>query len=367
MSKINIGLIISERMGHFAGNTDIYLTNKINKKFNAKSFDIFALNYPVSNNFLLRLIKRKVFLLPPVIGKSFYLCNRLLPFKEINQIQSNMYSDRDLFNLLDTTPPNLSFTPKEESDGLAFLSSLGLKANDKFVCLNVRDNAYLNQALPWWDWSYHDYRNCDIKNYKKAAITLANLGYYVFRMGVKVNKSFDVDHPKVFDYATNNMRSEFLDVYLGAKCSFAISNGTGFDAIPYVFRRSILYVDHVPLSIINTFSKRFLLTTKKIWSKKLRRFLTFEESFKCGISNDFSGNYNKFEGDLTLVESTAEEINNYVIEMHERINGIREESEEDKERQKLFWQIFKKNPALHGDLNAHFSSVFLKENKTLLE
>jgi hypothetical protein len=49
------------------------------------------------------------------------------------------------------------------------------------------------------------------------------------------------------------------------------------------------------------------------------------------------------------------------------MNGIREESKEDKERQKLFWQIFEKNPALHGDINAHFSSVFLKENKALLE
>jgi len=163
------------------------------------------------------------------------------------------------------------------------------------------------------------------------------------------------------------MRSEFLDVYLGAKCSFAISNGTGFDAIPYVFRRFILYVDHVPLSIINTFSKRFLLTTKKIWSKKLKRFLTFEESFKCGISNDFSGDYKKFDGDLKLVESTAEEINKYVIEMHERMNGIREESKEDKERQKLFWQIFEKDPMFHGDINASFSTMFLRENSFMLD
>ena len=357
--KIIVKQIICWRLGHFLGNIDFFFNTQ--KKFTNKKY-IFLWFYPCPscNKVLENKINEKINVIPKFIGLPLEYLTDFLYSRPID-------SDRDLFNLLDKTPPNLSFTPKEESDGLAFLSSLGLKANDKFVCLNVRDNAYLNQALPWWDWSYHDYRNCDIKNYKKAAITLANLGYYVFRMGVKVNESFDVDHPKVFDYATNNMRSEFLDVYLGAKCSFAISNGTGFDAIPYVFRRSILYVDHVPLSIINTFSKRFLLTTKKIWSKKLRRFLTFEESFKCGISNDFSGNYNKFEGDLTLVESTAEEINNYVIEMHERINGIREESEEDKERQKLFWQIFKKNPALHGDLNAHFSSVFLKENKTLLE
>ena len=361
--KIIVKQIICWRLGHFLGNTDFFLNTQ--KKFVTDKY-LFLWFYPCPscNKVLEDKINEKINVIPKFIGLPLEYLTNIFFSKPID-------SDRDLFNLLDKTPPNLSFTPKEESEGLAFLTSLGLKANDKFVCLNVRDNAYLDfqsaNAGARVDWSYHDYRNCDIKNYKKAAITLADLGYYVFRMGVKVNESFDIDHPKVFDYATNNMRSEFLDVYLGAKCSFAISNGTGFDAIPYVFRRPILYVDHVPLSIINTFSKRFLLTTKKIWSKKLNRFLTFEESFKCGISNDFSGNYKKFEGDLTLVESTTEEINNYAIEMHERVNGLREESEEDKERQKLFWQIFKKNSALHGDLNAHFSSVFLKENKTLLE
>ena len=87
-----------------------------------------------------------------------------------------MYSDRDLFNLLDKTPPNLSFTSKEESEGLAFLASLGLKPNDKFVCLNVRDNAYLDyqssNAGARVDWSYHDYRNCDINNYKKQLLCI---------------------------------------------------------------------------------------------------------------------------------------------------------------------------------------------------
>jgi putative glycosyltransferase (TIGR04372 family) len=361
--KIIAKQIVCWRLGHFLGNTDFFLNIQKKYKFDKYLF-LWFYPCPSCNSVLESKINEKINVIPKFIG---------LPLNHLTNIffSKIIDSDRDLFNLLDTTEPNLSFTPKEESEGLAFLKSLGIKANDKFVCLNVRDNAYLDfqstNAGARVDWSYHDYRNCDIKNYKKAAITLANLGYYVFRMGVKVNESFDVDHPKIFDYATNNMRSEFLDVYLGAKCSFAISNGTGFDAIPYVFRRFILYVDHVPLNIINTFSKRFLLTTKKIWSKKLKRFLTFEEIIENNMhKNDFflnKDNLNK----IKLVESTAEEINKYVIEMHERMNGIREESKEDKERQKLFWQIFEKNPALHGDINAHFSSVFLKENKALLE
>ena len=362
VKKIVVRQIVCWRLGHFLGNTDFFLNHQ--KIHNYDNY-IFLWFYPCPscNATLEKKINKKINIIPKFIG---------LP---LNFITSYIYvypfdSDRDLFNLLDKTPPNLSFTDKEESIGLEFLGALGIKSNDKFICLNVRDNAYLDHQSKSVgarvDWSYHDYRNCDITNYKKAAITLANLGYYVFRMGAKVNKSFDVDHPRIFDYATNNMRTDFLDVYLGAKCTFAISNGTGFDAIPYVFRRPILYIDHVPISIFNTFSKRFLITTKKIWSKKLKRFLTFEELFISGIAKDFSGDLSKYQKSLYFVESDDEEINDYALEMHERLIKKRKDSKDDKDRQEKFWQIFEKDTLLHGDIKAKISSRFLEKNKTLL-
>ena len=42
-------------------------------------------------------------------------------------------------------------------------------------------------------------------------------------------------------------RSDFMDIYFGAKCHFFIGVGTGIDAIPDIFRRPILYVNVVPL------------------------------------------------------------------------------------------------------------------------
>ena len=365
--RINIGLILSERMGHLAGNTYIYAINKIHGIHNPASLDLFAYNYPVANKSLLRVIGRSLNLLPPIIGYSLYNANKLLPFSSLNSLFSNPYSDRDLYNLLDITPPQFPLTTIENLNGQSFLASHGIKPNDRIVCLNVRDDGFLKRFLPWWDWSYHDYRNCSISNYKEAAITLANLGYFVFRMGASVNEKFDVNHPRIFDYATNGMRTDFLDVFLGSTCTFAISNGTGFDALPYIYKRPILYVDHVPLSILNTFSSNFLLTTKRVWSQNLNRYLTFYEIFKIGIANEFRGGPALHDANLSYVESSQEEINEYVIEMHERINNLTTETKDDIDLQKKFWSLYDREAQLHGTIKAHFSTSFLRRNKALLD
>ena len=91
--------------------------------------------------------------------------------------------------------------------------------------LYVRDGAYQLQKFKARerDWSYHDFRHTDINNFLLAAEELTKKGYYVFRMGVVVEKKFQTKNPKIIDYANSTLRSDFMDVYLGAKCSFCIS------------------------------------------------------------------------------------------------------------------------------------------------
>ena len=73
----------------------------------------------------------------------------------------------------------------------------------------------------------HDYRDSEISTYVEAAEVLAEMGYTVFRMGALVKETLVSKHPRVIDYATNGMRTEFLDVFLGAYCAFCISTGSG--------------------------------------------------------------------------------------------------------------------------------------------
>ena len=93
-----------------------------------------------------------------------------------------------------------------------------------------------------------------------AAEELARRGYYVFRMGAKVLKPLKSSNPKVIDYASG-MRSDFMDIYLGAKCTFCVTTLSGFDGIPRIFRKPAVTLQ-VPLGITPTFSDSDLVLTK---------------------------------------------------------------------------------------------------------
>jgi len=154
--------------------------------------------------------------------------------------------DRDINNAMEKTKQHIRFTDAEIEKGYAQLAAWGLNRGDKWVCLIVRDSAYLHKL------TYHNYRDTKIETYQKAALLLADRGYHVFRMGAAVNKPLGIDHPMIADYATNGMRSDFMDIFLAAHCTFAVSTGTGLDAIPSIFRRPICFVNYVPFEFLNT-------------------------------------------------------------------------------------------------------------------
>ena len=80
-----------------------------------------------------------------------------------------------------------------------------------------------------------------------AAEELAKRGYYVFRMGVNVLKPLKSSNSKVIDYANLQIRSDFMDIYLAAKCSFCVSTFAGFDEICHDFRKPLVYTNAVPI------------------------------------------------------------------------------------------------------------------------
>ena len=260
------------------------------------------------------------------------------------------------------------------------LNRFGLKDDDKFVCLAVRDDAYQLRKIPsrFRDWSYHDYRNHDIDNFVLAAEELTRRGFYVFRMGVVVNKPLKSNNPKIIDYANSNFRSDFMDVYLGANCSFCISTGYGFDEVPYVFGKPIALLA-LPIGDLRTHSEKFLLITKHHIHKKEKRKLSFSEIFSHGVAYTFDNKVFEQKG-IELVDYTSDEIKDFVIEMVEHLEFKKKLNPEDEELQKTFKSLFAsnlqrlshyekiKNPyhKAHGQIRSRFSSKFLRENKDWL-
>ena len=57
-----------------------------------------------------------------------------------------------------------------------------------------------------------------------------------------MQKEFKSNNPKIIDYVNSDLKSDFMDVFLGAKCSFCLSTSFGFDEVPNLFRKPIIYL-----------------------------------------------------------------------------------------------------------------------------
>lgn len=364
----------SPRIGHFAANTELYLCERdanINMP-KQRHLDIFIMHPLISNQQLAKMWMR-VMRVWPLFGLLSLVMrlNRLLPGAEAHEI-SNSQSDRDVHNLLDKFPPHLKFTAEEQLLGSRCLQEMGIPHGSLFVCLIVRDSAYLDSHIKV-DWSYHNYRDSDVSNCVLAAEALAELGYFVIRMGAKVNAAMKSNNPRIIDYATNGKRSDFLDIFLGATCEFCISAAVGFEAIPTIFRRPVALINNVPLAYFPTYREQYLGIFKHHVHVKTNQELTLKEIFSTGVgfalrTNDFTLK------EVKLVENTPEEIRDLVIEMHKRLRGTWQEEPGDEVLQQRFWKIFQiqaidgwAGKPLHGELHGRVGAAFLRNNRVWLD
>lgn len=369
--RIRVGFLRCDRIGHFAANTEIYLCERDINKNSDKTLDLFYYPRKVCNQQLANMWERKLHVLPWFWLRPLCLVIRTFRCLTPHRVVEGRGGDIDIDNLLERLPPHLSFTAEEEARGEAGLRAIGIPTGASFVCLNIRDSAYLGSSC----YDYHNYRDSDVQNYVLAAEELADRGYIVIRMGAKVHAAIKSTHPKVIDYATNGMRSDFMDIYLGAKCAFCISVGSGFDAVPFVFRRPIVYVNMMPFGLwMSIFRQDLLVITKHHFSTRINRELTLREIFTQDVGFSMSTSEYESKG-VKLIENTPEEIRDAVIEMAERLEGIFEPHEDDEFLQRRFWEIFHADTVDHGgmplyghgEIRSRYGAHFLRNNRWWLE
>ena len=373
---VRFGKMRSERIGHFALNTEWYLCER-DAGINVPSswyVDIFFYGPPVSNMQLAKMWKRVLRVWPAWLMTPLYDVNRMIPGGTAHDVGINApHNGPDVHGLQGRFLPHLTFSPEEKIRGEAGLRLLGIPPHTPFVCLAVRDSAYLDAYLPEADWSYHNHRDSDIQNYMLAAEELAHRGYFVIRMGAKVREAIKSSHPRIIDYATNGTRSDFMDMYLGAKCTFCFSSSTGFDTIPIIFRRPVAYVNMVPLGYLQTYCAQSIGITKHHFAARENRELTLEDIFVCGAGFYDRASQYKDNG-IQLIENTPEEIRDVAVEMMKRLIGQCQPRSHDDELQARFWPIFPidartpdgKHP-LHGKVHLRYGASFLRNNRWWLE
>ncbi len=370
----------SSRIGHFAKETElIYLENKelINTP-NQKYLNLFFFNKYISNHQLAKMWKRKLNILPRwlifPLKKTNDFVNIFISDNEKHQIvKSNMTMTKDKNNLLEKTSSSISFNDDEEKKGQKLLLQLGITKKDKFVCLGIRDSAYLASRSKDRDYSYHDYRDGKLEAFILASEELTRRGYFVIRMGANVLEKLNTDNPKILDYANMDIRSDFLDIYLASKCRFCISTDYGLDEVMVIFRKPILYIGVAPIGTMETHNKNTLILFKEHIDIKNKKMLSISQIFERNLSAAFKSDLYK-KNNVQLIHNTNEDIKNAAIEMDERLNNKWKDTNEETLLQKDFWKIFETNikkkdfvnyeikeGKQHGILKSRIGSSFLKK------
>ncbi len=363
------GFLHSDRIGHFALNTELWLCEKKNINKSKLIFDFFYIPTKICNNQLYIMWKRHFTFLPKILLRPFCLLVRKFSFLKDHIAGVTISGDYDKDNLLDKYNSQIYFTDYEISEGNKQLNKLGIPLNQKYICLIVRDESYLKANNPKLEHK-HSHRNFDIEDFKMVSEYLVKQGYYVIRMGSVVKSKISFSSDRIIDYANSNNQNDFMDIFLAANCNFCISTVTGLDAIPIIFRKPVFFVGSIPIAYMLTGSKKFINSTMVHYSTILKRNLTLEEIFINKISNLFSAkDFEKLN--IKLIKPSSKDITLFIANNIKYINesNITEPSNE----QILFWNKFisfckKYLPDLkiHGEVRAIFDLNYLKKNKDFL-
>lgn len=270
---VRFGFLRSDRVGHFGAHA---LLSAHKAKID-KSIDLYYLSGVVSNTFLSTVFKRSMRIYSWVKHLCFW--NQLIPGATLNSsIPPNYIYDRCFW--AESEDIGIEFTAEEHRYARDWLESKGWKPHQPIVCLQVRDEAYLRDFLPKQDWSYHDYRDCEISSFELSVIWLLEQGAFVIRTGKLAKSRLVIDSECFVDYPFDSTKEDFLDVWMFSNCDLCISTGTGLDTLAGIHRIPLLLVNYVPIDTLYRTSN--VCTAPKLLYKLSERSpLNVEEYFKC--------------------------------------------------------------------------------------
>lgn len=389
--KLRFIKLIGSAIGHYSVTTELLLIELAHIK-NDKFINIFYIDHSlyeesICNTQLHIMWKRIIFILPLQFSAIISVLDKFIMFFMSEKLYG-MYGAKTRFESrwlrdpdgsLQEKTPFLKFYENEHVAATETLKKIGIQKSDKYICLLIRSGAY-NKNHPVW---HYPERNADTSTYMKACLYLAEKGYFVLRMGKKVDDMLTLSHPKIIDYARSEIRSDFMDIYLSANCHFFITTGSGLDGIPQIFRKPILYTNYFVLPSVATWYPHYLFIFKNWLHKKTKRMLTFQEQIYYFHANpDFVKRTGFHISDyvesnnLEFLNNTEDEILDAVEEMTTKLEGSWQESKEMELMQNKFWEIFctnvnpidphDKNKILYNKIFIRLGSKFLNKYQHLL-
>ncbi|HET9132593.1 MAG TPA: TIGR04372 family glycosyltransferase [Terriglobia bacterium] len=208
-----------------------------------------------------------------------------------------------------------------------------------------------------WHEKHPGTRNADVLTYMKAVHSIIDRGGYVVRMGDPTMKELPLLEGLI-DYAHSEMKSEEMDVFLCGKARFFIGTNSGLGLVPPIFGVPCALTNWSPIALPQWYPRdRFI--PKRIYSKQLKRNLTFEEMFASPAGWQQFNHYFESE-ELEVIDNTPEEIDELILEVLDETEGKATWSDEDQRLLEAYNEVVLRHGSYVG---ARIGRVFLLEHQ----
>lgn len=220
--------------------------------------------------------------------------------------------------------PLLTLRPDHEEFGWKTMESLGIPRGSWFVSFHARSMGFYEVGNFG---KHNEFRNASIENYISAFKLITDRGGWILRMG-------DASMPKlppmpgVIDYAHTKAKSDWMDVFLWAKCRFFLGTQSGPQNIPPMFGVPVVMVNMTSiLALMQFLLRRDIAIVKHHWSIDEKRNLSFRETLEEPYGSVFSNANLLRKHRIELTENSPDEIEEAVAEMLQRLEGTYELSD----------------------------------------
>ncbi len=371
---LRFGVFGADRIGVFAPTVQGYLLKNQRDIAQPRTVDFIGVMGPISNLQLFRMLTRQIRVVPG--AWLWLLLDRACQFWTRSSLHhcGTHFSINEFPQFLNY-PALLHFTSSEKLAGKNLLQALGVTSGAPWVCIHNRDAEYLNTTLPASkanpdvSWAYHNYRDFSAKTMLSASEELTRRGYFVLRMGAVVAEQLFSTNPKIVDYASTPLRSDFADIFLLAHCAAYLGSDSGIATVPFIFCRPVIYVNFALSQVaLLTFQGPLIFITKHLYHRATKRRLGIREVFNRKLIN--AGESRLYEeAGVGVVDNTPEEIWDLAVELDERLKGTWRPQVQDEQLQLQFWHIFRQHcPPEHiGSVQPRIGAAFLRQHMYLLD
>jgi putative glycosyltransferase (TIGR04372 family) len=353
-----------DRIGHLAGEVDLWLKERALQGKRGKAFALIACGDSAANFHLLTYFKEYFhFLIRPstwdriALKVSPFPMNRfVIERPDYFVAMKETASCFSIYTAWGDRPPLFQLRQDDRDFLQSVLRDWGLPEDSWFVCLHNRERGY----SPSDDYM-HIYRNASIDSYSLAIQEITKRGGWVIRMG-DPNMTPLPSLPQVIDYAHSPLRSPRLDVCLCASSRFFLATSSGLYILGTLFGVPVATVNSAPMSTPPLTS--IDIAIPKLYVSACGRRLSFPEVMTSPLGNyRFNEEYEK--AGIRAVSNSPEDIRDLTVEMLERLDGTCNYTEEDEDLQHRFRALFQPGHYGYG-CSRRFGKSFLRAYRDLL-